>query len=984
MRFYIWQILLVLVFVFAVNAEQNKQNFLQTQWTTENGLPQNSIVAITQTPDGYLWLGTFGGLARFDGVRFKIYTSSNTPALKSNRITALTTDREGTLWIGTERGEIICHKAGKFNLIDDGKNIKNSAVTDLFVDDKSVIWVSNAVKLQTCTPVGCKIENSGFSTSKVRQDKEGKYWIISENKLGKYENGKLRFESVGNFQISNFEVNPNGGVWVSTDEGVGIYQNGIYKPLIKGISKNDFFSLAKDVENNLWFTVRDKLYKVAGEQIEKFEVKKAEAKTARITFFDREGNMWLGRIADGLIRFLPQRVQTLTAENGFPANSAGSIVEDSQGNIWIATNKGLVRWKDGKIDVFAPEIETQPNYWHRGALFMGSDGTLWTNTSEGLQSYRDGKFTLRTDLSTEKTSTVNNIFEDSRKHLWFGCQSCGIHEVADNKIIATYTQQNGLLADNVNVVAETRDGAIWFGTAAGVSRLQNGEFTKYTTENGLSNDYVRDIYEDSDGTIWIGTYGGGLNRLRDGKFTPITTKDGLFDDIVSRILVDDDNNFWMLGNRGIFSVNRQMLDDFANGRVKQVYCSAYTTADGMMTSEGNGGYQNAGLRASDGRLWFPMINGVVIIDPKQKKMPPPKPIIEEVIMAKKPLDFSGTIELDASHEDLEISYTGISFRKPEQTLFRYKMDGFDKDWVEAGTRRTAYYPRLPFGEHTFQVIAANGDGIWSDDIAEFKVVVHPPFYRTWWFIVFAALLIILLLWGFYKYRNYRFDLEKKVREEFSRRLLNAQEGERRKIAADIHDNLGQQLLVIKNWASYCLGKIHNDNKIRPQLVQIEEAAAQVLNEVRTMAKTLSPYHLDKAGLTNTLRFMVKQVADSSDIAFRTEIDEVDGVLSKDDELNLYRIVQEALNNIIRHSKASEVSVILERNRKNLQLWISDNGIGFPQGDNEIHTTGVGISGMRERAQMSGGELSIQSAPGKGTRIFAEFKLENNFTKRNQK
>lgn len=963
-------LILGLWLAFSVKAEQ----FLQTQWTTENGLPQNSVTSIAQTPDGYLWIGTFGGLARFGGVRFKIFTTANSPELKSNRITALKTDAQGNLWIGTEHGEVIYYSDSKFKIIDDGETYESKVINDIFIDKDGLVWIAGDGSIRTCWEGKCQSKNFDVGAFTIRQDSEGMIWVAAQDyKLYIFSEGRFIEDKTFIKDVLSIETKNGGGLWVLTLNELFSYQNGKMRSVIvPNKLGSPRFSLRNCPKGGLWFSSGNEVFNIKDDIIKKYELEGVYAHNANMIFIDRDDNVWLGRIGEGLIRLVNQRIQTLTFDGEFEGIkiknvAVNSLVQDAKGDIWIATNSTLYHLQNGKTVKMSEEF---PNVIP-GALLFDSEGTIWNATSTGLRSYREGKSVLHEEISWKYSQTANSIFEDKEKNLWYGCLGCGVFVSDKKKIIAKYTKESGLVGNTVSIITQTRDGAMWFGTTSGVSRLKDGVITNWTTENGLSNNYVRDIYEDQDGAIWFGTYGGGLNRLKDEKIKHITTKNGLFDDIVSRILVDDEDNFWMLGNRGIYIVNRKNLNEFADEQIKQIYCNALTAADGMLTDEGNGGYQNAGIRTRDGKFWFPMIKGVVIIDPKQGKLAPPIPIIEEVFLNDKLIENLNKVEINPGNESLEIYYTGLNFRKPEQIRFRYRLEGLDDNWTEAGTRRLANYPYLPSGNYRFQLQAANADGIWSEQIAGFEIEVFPPFWKSWWFIILFAVLVLIIWIAIYEYRNRRFAHEKSVREDFSRRLLQAQENERRKIASEIHDNLGQQLLIIKNWANYCLSKTSKTNKIRGQISQISETANEALETVRAIAKNLSPYHLDKAGLSATIHFMIKQVAESCDIEFVTEIDDVDGYLMKEAEINLYRIVQESVNNIIKHSKANKAKVVLKKERGNLILRITDNGIGFYESDLSYQKFGTGLNGITERARMIGGELTVKSIPQQGTQIILE-------------
>lgn len=983
MHIFGWQKIISLFFglalIFSVRAESLDDKFLQSHWTTENGLPQNSVSALAQTPDGYLWLGTFGGLARFDGVRFKIYTTSTTPELRSNRITALTTDKAGTLWIGTEEGELFESKNGAFSLFDDGKAFDNRGITDIFIDDKGVMLIGS-INGRICDSFGCEKLETPDGVNKFRQDTSGMLWAISNYKLYKIIDRKFIRDESFKEPVLDIESHPHGGLWVSSAFDLSLNVDGNRQIIQKFSRESNEGKIAKSPNGDLLFSRDQFLYSISKNASVKTEIEELKEGTISRIFFDSQGNLWVGCFGSGLVRFSDRRLQTLTFDTKLSKKNIGdravnSIAEDLQGNVWITTLESLFRSQQGESVLISGD-EINRRTIARGSLLVDRKGSLWQTSSMGLLSYENDKVTVHNDISWTQTQSGNSLFEDSKGNLWYGNYESGVFVSDREKVIAKYSTADGLAGNVVSIITETRDGAMWFGTTTGLSRLQDGKFTDFNSQTGLSNEYVRDIYEDQDGTLWIGTYGGGLNRFRDGKFTAITTNDGLFDDIVSRILVDDDDNFWMLGNRGIYSVNRQMLNDFADGKINRIFCAAFTTADGMITSEGNGGYQNAGIRTRDGKLWFPMLNGLVIIDPKQEKLPPPKPLIDEVFLNSNAVDITKKVEINPGSESLEINYTGLNFRKPEQIRFRYRLAGLDENWTDAGTRRLANYPYLPSGNYRFQLSAANADGVWSENIAEFEIEVYPSFWKTWWFIALVCCLAILILFTVYQSQRWYFAREKAVREEFARKLLNAQEVERRRIASEIHDNLGQQLLIIKNWAAFCLSKISKTSKIREQIFQISETADEALSEVRSLAKNLSPYHLDKAGLTNTIRFMVKQIAESCEIDFKTEIELVDGFLGKDEEINLYRIVQEGVTNIVKHSKATKATVTLRRDENRLELKITDNGIGFYQAEDNYQQFGMGLNGITERAKMLDGSLAIKSIPKKGTEITLEINSRN--------
>jgi DNA-binding NarL/FixJ family response regulator len=390
--------------------------------------------------------------------------------------------------------------------------------------------------------------------------------------------------------------------------------------------------------------------------------------------------------------------------------------------------RGLSRYKEGRFDSFTD----------RGvlgtALAEDSEGGLWIGSFNGAARLKDGKLTDFKDELKLPGPAVQAILEDAAGALWFGTNA-GLVRRRDGAVTA-YTTKDGLAGDDVRAILEDRQGHLWIGTYSGVTRIADGKFSSWTKREGLKSNRVRSLHEDRSGAIWVGAYDGGLSRIKDGRVANITMDDGLFNNGVFRILEDARGNFWMSCNLGIYRVSRRQLDDFADGKIRAVNSIVYGKSDGMLNPECNGGYQPAGIRARDGKLWFPTQQGVAVIDPETVPFNPHPPpvVIEECLLDRAALDFSDQAQIAPSQRNLEIHYTALSFIKPEHIRFKYKLEGLDKDWVDAGTRRQAFYSYIPPGQYTFTVIAANSDGLWNTEGRSLRIIALPPFYRTWWFI----------------------------------------------------------------------------------------------------------------------------------------------------------------------------------------------------------------------------------------------------------
>jgi signal transduction histidine kinase len=478
--------------------------------------------------------------------------------------------------------------------------------------------------------------------------------------------------------------------------------------------------------------------------------------------------------------------------------------------------------------------------------------------------------------------------------------------------------------------------------------------------------------------IWVGSYDGGLSRIKGNRISRITMRDGLFDNGAFQILEDAQDNFWMSCNRGVYRVSRKELNEFADGARRSVASIHYGKADGLLNTECNGGTQPAGFAARDGRLWFPTQNGVAVVDPRAvagNELPPPV-AIEEFILDNQSIVFPDAAVIPVDVKSFEIHYTGLSFVRPEQVRFKYKLVGLDADWVDAGTRRTAYYSHLSPGSYTFTVIAANSDGVWNEQGANIRIEVVPPFWRTWWFISITSLAFVTLGGFLYRRRTLRLKRKQAARESFSKQLIESQERERKRIAAELHDSLGQNLLVIKNRAMMGLIPTADPAQARRQLDEISATASQSIEEVREIAYNLHPYQLDRLGLTKALRAVLEKVASSSETQFSISIDEIDDVLPKTSEINLFRVVQEAVNNIIKHAGATEATVKIERTSNSIRVNIRDNGKGFspPPASLAAAQVGLGLRGIDERVRILGGRCLIESVPESGTNVNVEIKI----------
>jgi signal transduction histidine kinase len=647
----------------------------------------------------------------------------------------------------------------------------------------------------------------------------------------------------------------------------------------------------------------------------------------------------------------------------------------------------LTQWQEA-TGRFLPSDPDQPKFFF-GSDAFGSLGGFWGVDKATLHRFARGRLASWTGLPSVN---IHAVAEDRRGDVWAATRDAGPARIRDGKVAQVYSSSDGLPSNllwfisgsELKIACADRNRNLHvFGLDPWAKRAVLRPPPSLLERLDINQPYldITALYEDRDGILWIGSYDGGLGRFKDGRFTRYTTKEGLFDDGVFQILEDGRGVFWMSCNRGIYRVNKHELNEFAAGRIASITSIAYGRSDGMLNLECNGGRWPAGVKTRDGKLWFPTQDGVVVIDPEAipfNAQPPPV-VIESFLLDRAPvapLNLDRPVRIAPGWENFEIQYTALSFINSERLKFRYKLEGLDQDWTDAGKRRTAYYSYVPPGQYVFRVVAANSDGVGNTEGQSLRVIVLPPFYRTWWFIALAAMGSAGLLWFVWRHRVAQFRRAQAAQQAFSRQLIESQEGERKRIAGELHDGLGQRLVVIKNLALMVLNSPLKNGEALEQIEEISAEASQTIGEVKAISYNLRPYQLDRISLTKAIEAIVRTAQSASEIIFKAEIDDIDGVFPKDLEINFYRVVQEGVNNILKHSQATEAGVTIRRDPEGLRLTIRDNGKGFTPGPAKPDSprAGLGLIGVSERAQLLGGKPVIHSAPGQGTIIGVKIAL----------
>ena len=962
---------------FALDSRRELSQFNHEVWLTENGLPQNTVHAIAQTRDGYIWIGTEEGLARFDGVKFTIFDKQNTPEIKSNYIRTLFTDRQGALWIGTAQG-LVRMLNNKFTLFTRDDGLPSETIQAVYEDRAGNLWVATAnglglLKSGGLTTFTTKERLISGSIQALSEDAGGSLWIATPYGVGRIKDGKFTNYTVrdglGSNSVRAIQQDRDGRLWFGSLGGLTSFDGNRFTTYTSrdGLPNDRIISLQADRDGGLLIGTAGGLSRLTDGRFTGFNAGETLSTSTILSLLqDLEGNVWIGTESGGINLLKDTKFTTYTVRNGLSNDLVKSIYEDHQGNTWIGTDGGgLNLLRNGKLNVYTTRDGLSSNVVL--SLFSDNTGNLWVGTPDGLNRFNQGKFTIYTSAEGLANNDVRSVYVDRSGSLWIGTRG-GLTRMK-NGVFKTFTEVDGLPNDLITTLHEDTRGNLWIGTFGGLGKLTNEEFSTFTTRDGLSSDTVISLHEDSDGTLWIGTNGGGLNRMKDGKFTTFTTNNGLLDDVVYRILEDGQNNLWLSCRKGIFHISKKELDEFAKGMIASIAPVAYGTADGMMTRECSGGGHPAGWRGSDGKLWFPTIKGVAIIDPERIKTNSHAPpvVIEQIRIDDKSFAPSERLELPAGTTRFDLYYTAPSFLAPEKVRFKYKLEGFDEDWIDSGTRRIAYYTNLRPGAYTFRVIASNNDGVWNETGAAFAFYLQPYFYQTYWFYTLCLLALAMLAWLVFRLRV------RGMQAQFGAVLT-----ERTRIAREIHDNLAQEMAAISVQLEVVARRMPPEADAA--MTYLDRARRQVrhgIAEARRYVWELRSPTLENNDLPTALAETARRLTHDTAIQAQVEVNGTFRPLAHTVEDNLLRIGQEAINNAVKHAQAQRILVNLIFDSRRVQLIVRDDGRGF---DNQVAGNGraghFGLIGMRERAEQIGGTLSIQSSNGTGTEVVADVPISS--------
>lgn len=740
---------------FGIDPGKTVTQYMMKFWDKKDGLPQNSANVVLQTRDGYLWIGTQEGLVRFDGVQFTLYDKKNTEAIRNNFISALAEDSAGVLWIGTWGG-LTKFENGTFTFFGESQGLTNEPVRAILPEGSS-LWIGTDGSGLFHFENGAfrnYLVSDGLSSNQILalcSGNDGSIWIGTDGGgLNRFDRKTFKHYSqkdgLTHLTVRSLLADSAGTLWIGTwGGGLNRLSGGKMTPVSEVSATALVAAVFKDRHGSLWIgTDAHGIYRLRDERTETLTVREGLPLNVIMSLCeDREGSLWIGTGGGGLGRVSDCSFSSFTTMNGLPHDMIWSVYEDPEGDVWFGTDGGgVTRMRDQNVITYSTRNGLSHNVVT--AIYRDRTGAMWFGTRiAGLNRFTGGAFRSYPEIAGVSSNMIRCMIEDHVGNFWIGTQN-GLVRTKNGRVTGVFNTSGGLPNNIVRTMIIGSDSALWIGTNGGFHRYRHGTFSTWNTDQGLGSNIVLCLYEDRDRTLWIGTYGGGLNRFRDGKITAITTSQGLYDDGVFSVLEDGRENLWMSSNNGVFRVSLKELHDLADGKISSVTCTAFGEAEGMASAECNTGYPPA-MKARDGRLWFPTIRGAAVVDPNRiiENTYPPPVIIERMIVDGKAVSLSGgrELSLEPGATRYEFHYTGLSYLAPEKVRFQYMLEGFDPDWIDAGSRRIAYYTNIPYGHYTFRVRACNNSGIWNEEGAGLSFIQRPFVYQTAWFYIVCGMIL---------------------------------------------------------------------------------------------------------------------------------------------------------------------------------------------------------------------------------------------------
>ena len=951
-----------------------------TAWRTQDGDFRGTPHAITQTTDGYLWIGTEAGLVRFDGVRFVPWAPAG-KRLPSRQIYSLLGASDGSLWIGTGRG-VARWKDNRLLDYPDAAGF----IESILQDTQGAVWIVRS-GVQDQKGGLCRIGDSGavrcygpsdgipFTYAQaIARDATGNLWVGSSAGICEWDPQSKKaqtylpkeLERAKCLQgVSAIVANPS-GLWVGTSwtgKGLGLqrFEAGSWKDFVApgfGGTKVKVSALLMDHDGGLWVgTDNDQLFRIYKDKVDRFGSADGLSSDAVNGFYqDREGDVWVVT-TKGIDRFRDVAVATFSKREGLTSEEAQAVLAAHDGTVWIANVAALDSWRNGKLSAVS-EGHGLPGRLVT-SLFQDHSDRLWVGIDGGLTVYDRGQFRPIKKPDGKPLGVVIAITEDADRDIWVAVTTPALIRIRDFNVNEEISPPQ---VSRVRSLASDPKGGIWLGLASGdLARYRQGRLEIFSTVHSPTTGGVDNLLVDPDGSVW-GSTGDGLLRWKANRIDSLGTRNGLPCASISGIVADNTGSLWLDASCGYVAVARSELDSWWQQPGYQVKTHILDSLDGAQT--GSTHFRPTASRSNDGKLWFANQTILQEIDPdhlRRNDVPPPVHI-EQVVADHKASANAGELRLPPLTRDLEIDYTALSFVAPQKVRFRYQLEGRDDDWQDAQGRRQAFYSDLAPGNYRFHVIASNNDGVWNETGAAMTVTVLPAYYQTMWFRVLCCAVFAILLWLFSHLRLRQ--VAARMQSRLEERLA-----ERERIARDLHDTLLQGVASAYMQLDVANDRLSPDSPAKPLVQRVLDLMKQVSEEGRNAIRSLRSPVFEIDGLEQVLSRVKEEFPAQDVVDFRVIVEGKRRPLHPLIRDEICRVAREAIINAFRHANATKIEVEIEYTARSLGITVRDNGVGI---DSKVLQTGReghwGLSNMRERAEKIGAKLKVLSRPGAGTEV----------------
>jgi ligand-binding sensor domain-containing protein/signal transduction histidine kinase len=985
-------------------ADPANSPFIINSWSNEQGLPDAEVISVIQTMDGYLWLGTLHGLVRFDGKRFVPFDENKTPGLGSDRIVRLFEDSHTNLWVGTDTATVAQIHDGLIKDFTIGREEGHEGrLTSACEDTNGTVWLytadSRLARYQNgkMDILDFHITNQPISRM-VAAEKSGIIWI------SEYEQGRPgAYSGLFSFRPANFHpptlvvdqmipaarldyilAGQQGGTWrlidgrvekwsaTALEKNFGTYPWG-NSPVTSACEDQSGNLIVGTLGAGIFWYAADGSYQ---------QITKAQGLSSGLVLslsIDRGGNLWAGTDGDGLNRIkrrifnVPEAIRPLAAQ---------SISADQDGGLWTAFNfHGVSYWSTNSVQDYG--VGRGSNAW---TVLVDHHQQIWVGTrDEGLFRFQTNGFDHFEPVPGAQFlgPWIYALFQDHQGTLWAGTQS-GLASW-DGQVWKQFTTLDGLSENNIRAIAEDAAGNLWIGTEkSGLNFFKDGKFTAFQkSADGLPGNDISCLYLDKEGTLWVGTSGHGLARFQNGKWKRYSTENGLVSNSIGYIIEDDDGYLWLGSNAGLMRIPKKSLDNFAGGPTNIITCRTYGKADGLPTRECSIGSEPAACRTPDGKLWFTTTKGLVSVNPAELKpnLQPPPVLIESVLIGGREQKtnllssaWQQSVVIPPGGEQLDIHYTGLNFSAPNEVRFKYRLEGRDSAWTEAGESRVAHYGKLDPGHYRFHVIAYNEDGVGSDSGSVLDITVLPQFWQEWWFRTLIILCLVGIVVAVVRY----ISTQKLKRELQTHKQQEALEKERARIARDLHDQLGANLTQVALLGEMAEADKNLPDEIELHAQQISHTARITTHALDEIVWAINPSNDTLEGLANYACKYAQEYLALAGLRYRADVPSHLPATDIPPEVrhHVFLAFKESVNNVVKHAQASEAWIRLRLSPGGFILEIEDNGCGLENSPAKQNRNG--LRNMKKRMEDIGGEFTIAPGTHGGTivRLNVPIKIES--------